>query len=41
MGEEVRFDKVFVLCSCPLTRYSKDFPWVVPGSSAWLHFIDR
>ena len=40
-GEEVRLDKASVLESCPLPRYSMDFPSVVPGSTAWLHFIDR
>ena len=39
--EEVRLDKVFVLGSCPLPSYSMDFPLVVPGSTAWLHVIDR
>ena len=40
-GEEVRLDKASVLESCPLPGYSMDFPSVVPGSTAWLHFIDR
>ena len=39
--EEVRLDKVFVLGSCPLPSYPMDIPWVIPGSTAWLHFIDR
>ena len=39
--EEVRLDKVFVLGSCPLLRYSMNFPSVFPGSTALLHFLDR
>ena len=34
-------DRVFVLGSCPLPSYSMDFLSVVPGSTAWLYFIDR
>ena len=41
IGEEVRLDKASVLGSRPLPRYSMDFPSIVPGSTAWLHFIDR
>ena len=41
IGEKVRLDKASVLESCPLPGYSMDFPSVVPGSTAWLHFIDR
>ena len=41
IGEEVRLDKASVLGSRPLPRYSMAFPSIVPGSTAWLHFIDR
>ena len=41
IGEEVRLDKVSVLGSCPLPSHSMDFPSIVPGSTAWLHFVDR